>query len=319
MIIKIICVLFYYHHMAALLDVCSTLNAYNLYSFTPEMLDAVQWHGVAIRSINETRKNADTIIVPRNVPPPSTMPIPMHALPASDVVNSAATTPPSSQLLGADVVSSSSSSFSTPTPVAAQASSWFVPKQEDKLLWCAYIMCNGLDAYERITNYYCVGNDFKFKTVEMLRTQKTVLKPYKLSLTHVEEILTSRPFINMDGFMAIALLYNINFCYIDGRKMFEVQQDSEGKTHVMEKKKDYGLHLNSSESQLKEYRKTYWKMDNLESPLKALSSYKLQDLIDICERLKIPCVKEQKGEYGSIGTEKRKTKPELYADILASI
>jgi sugar phosphate isomerase/epimerase len=46
-----------------------------------------------------------------------------------------------------------------------------------------------------------------------------------------------------------------------------------------------------------------------------MSAYKLQDLVDIATKLGLPVVNVIPGRFGSMGTEKRKTKPELYEAI----
>ena len=66
-------------------------------------------------------------------------------------------------------------------------------------------------------------------------------------------------------------------------------------------------------------RDNYWSMENISSPIRPLSAYKLPDLVDICKRLNIPTSRQQTGEYGSMGIEKRKTKGELYESIIQTI
>jgi hypothetical protein len=62
-------------------------------------------------------------------------------------------------------------------------------------------------------------------------------------------------------------------------------------------------------------RDTYWQMENISAPIRPISAYKLQDLIDISQKLNLPTVNVVPGKFGSIGSEKRKTKPELYETI----
>ena len=62
-------------------------------------------------------------------------------------------------------------------------------------------------------------------------------------------------------------------------------------------------------------RTNYWRMESISAPIRPISAYKLQDLIDISEKLNLPVVNVFPGKFGSIGAEKRKTKPELYEGI----
>jgi hypothetical protein len=62
-------------------------------------------------------------------------------------------------------------------------------------------------------------------------------------------------------------------------------------------------------------RANYWLMESISAPIRPISAYKLQDLVDISSKLHLPVVNIVPGKFGSIGTEKRKTKSELYEAI----
>lgn len=201
------------------------------------------------------------------------------------------------------------------------------PKPDDSLLWCSYIMLNGIEKCETIDNYYMEGNTFKYQVVGDIRSKKMLLKPHKLTLSKIEDSLVNKPFINLEVFYAIALSYNLSVCVIQGRKIFEIGRcNDDSKTIVIEKKKGkYGVYLFSDtvtgqkQQALNYIRDNYWSMENISSPIRPLSAYKLPDLVDICKRLNIPTSHQQNGEYGSIGIEKRKTKGELYEAIIQTI
>ncbi len=214
--------------------------------------------------------------------------------------------------------------------------SFFITKPEDSLLWCAYIMINGIEKFETVENYYTEGNVFKYQVVGDIRSKKTLLKPHKLSLSKIEDGIVNKPFINLESFYAIALTYNLSICLIQGRKIFEIgRNNDDSKTFVIEKKRGkYGIYLFSNQSStigskrsiqtlkttaLNYVRDNYWSMENISTPIRPLSAYKLQDLVDICKRLNISTTHQHKGEFGSIGIEKRKTKGELYEAICQSI
>lgn len=221
-----------------------------------------------------------------------------------------------------------------------EIASFFTPKPEDSLLWCTYIMINGIEKFETVENYYTEGNVFKYQVVGDIRSKKTLLKPHKLSLSKIEDSIVNKPFINLESFYAIALTYNLSISLIQGRKLFEIgRNNDDSKTFVIEKKRGkYGIYLFSSQSStinigskrnisihalktaaLNYVRDNYWSMENITTPIRPLSAYKLQDLVDICKRLNIPTSHQHKGEFGSIGIEKRKTKGELYEAISQTI
>jgi hypothetical protein len=73
--------------------------------------------------------------------------------------------------------------------------------------------------------------------------------------------------------------------------------------YLIEKiEKNIGLKQNVTSEQIEYYRSHFWKLENLDKPLKAVSSYKVDELRDICKRLNIEADKS--------------TKPQLYEKIL---
>lgn len=218
-------------------------------------------------------------------------------------------------------------------------STFLNPKPDDSLLWCAYIMIYGIEKFETVENYYTEGNTFKYKVVGDIRSKKALLKPHKLTLSKIEDSFVNKPFINLEAFYAIALTYNLSVCIIQGRKLFEIgRNNDDSNMFVVEKKRGkYGMYIFANESSivrigeekltirnLKQLRIDYmrdkfWSMENISSPIRPLSAYKLPDLVEICTRLDIPTYHQQHGEYGSIGIQKRKTKNELYEAICSAI
>ena len=196
---------------------------------------------------------------------------------------------------------------------------------KDSLLWSAYIMLYGIDKYETIENHYTESNTFKFDLVEILRKHKPVLKANKLKLNALEESLVHKPFIGLETLQAIALCKNISVCIVQDRKYYETASGGGGGTggtgtgFIIEKIKGkyvlYSAPDRIRAGYLKYIRENYWLMENISAPIRAISAYKLQDLVDICAKLNLPVAVSIPGKFGSMGTEKRKTKPELYEAI----
>lgn len=200
----------------------------------------------------------------------------------------------------------------------------YIPRQTDTLFWSMYIAVNGMTAYETIDNHYCVANDFKYKSIEMMRKSKTILKSYKISLSDVEEELIHKQFISKTAFHALALLYKCNIVFVDGRKYYEMLYATKTTvpTYIVEiNGKQTGIYYTEATVSMlvNKYKSEYWQMDNLYSPIKAISSYNLADLIEISMKLGLQVVKVIPGEYGSIGATKKKTKQELYDAIISSV
>jgi hypothetical protein len=79
-------------------------------------------------------------------------------------------------------------------------------------------------------------------------------------------------------------------------------------------KDQYGFEETNKEN-IQDLRDKYYKVDNMTKPIKSMSSYKTQDLIDICKKLGIETtVKNDDGnENKSI---KNKNKKDLYEAII---
>jgi hypothetical protein len=200
----------------------------------------------------------------------------------------------------------------------------YTPQTEsgDSLLWNIYIMLYGCEKYETIENKYTESNRFKFELIEFLRTCKPILKANKIKINELEETLVHKQFINLEIARAISVCKGLSVCFVQGRKYYEIASGSgsgSGSSFILEKiKGTYVMYLCSEHlktSYMKYIRENYWLMENISAPIRPISAYKLQDLIDISTRLGLPIVNIIPGKFGSMGSEKRKTKPELYDAI----
>jgi hypothetical protein len=194
----------------------------------------------------------------------------------------------------------------------------------DSILWSLYIMLYGVEKYEMIENHYIESNRFKFELIEFLRDNKTILKANKVKLSSTEDTLVHKPFITLETLHAVAICKSLSLYIIQDRKYYDVSSGSgsgsgSGTPFILEKiKGKYLLYMPPDPISMKYIayvRTNYWRMESISAPIRPISAYKLQDLIDISEKLNLPVVNVFPGKFGSIGTEKRKTKPELYEGI----
>lgn len=196
----------------------------------------------------------------------------------------------------------------------------------DSILWAAYIMLYGVEKYEMIENPYVESNRFKFELIEVLRQNKPILKANKIKLNATEESLVHKPFIALETLHAVAVCKSLSVCIVQDRKYYEIANGSsegDGGAFIIEKiKGKYVLYiaLNKLNMDYLTYIRTnYWLMESISAPISRITAYKLQDLVDISQKLNLPVVNIVPGKFGSMGTEKRKTKPELYEAICMCI
>jgi hypothetical protein len=199
----------------------------------------------------------------------------------------------------------------------------YAPNKEipDSLLCLSYIMINGSEKYETIENHYIESNRFKFELIETLRTCKPILKANKIRISEVEETLVHKPFMNLETLRAVAVCKGLSVCIVQDRKYFRCDNGAGAGagSFILEKiKGKYVLYLapgDLREKYLNFIYQNYWQMESISAPIRPISAYKLPDLVDISTRLGLPIAYIIPGKFGSMGTEKRKTKPELYEAI----
>jgi len=165
---------------------------------------------------------------------------------------------------------------------------FFIPRQKDTLFWCFYAMVNGIDKYENLSVInVVVEKKLKIEYVEKLRLKKDLLKMYKCgALLHLENSLVNEQKIDMKTFIALCVLENINVLFVKQNSYFELEMNSQCGVqiiHFFPEKHKFGLEENSFKAS--EYRNSLYQITNVEKPIKAISSYKSEELVEIGEKL----------------------------------
>ncbi len=182
----------------------------------------------------------------------------------------------------------------------------FYPTQKDQLFWCFFVTLHGLSEYEVISNYFTKEKEVKYNWIEEIRKKKDILKPLKISKQVVEDELANNPKISMNTIKALCNIFQINIFFIDNKKYYEMITNDTNPVYIIEKKiNTYGLKQNVTKENLAYYRTYYWKLENLDKPLKAISNYKSDELASICNKLHIDCT--------------TMTKPIMYQTILSML
>jgi hypothetical protein len=167
------------------------------------------------------------------------------------------------------------------------------PKQKDSLFWCFYILKNGFFNYEMEINnqYFVVEKNEKFKYIEILRKNKDILKIHKIKpFTELEDDLANKDKISIKTFVALCIFENINILLVDNRKIYEFLFDEKNPIHIVHRNNktyEHSIELDTTNEIIQKYRDTYYKINNFESTLKSMASYKLDELIELCNKLNI--------------------------------
>ena len=191
--------------------------------------------------------------------------------------------------------------------------SFFEPREVDSLFWIAFVILHGDDEYNNTTHRNVIlEKKHKIEFVEKIRNNKSIVKTNGFStLAHLEEILAYGTKIDIPTFFTLCAIENKNVLYINKRTFFELKSNDTTEVHVIHalENKKYAYELsNSSVIDLK--KASLYQLEAIDKPIRNISYYKVQDLIDICLKLEIETKKDN---------DKTKTKNELYESIVQKI
>jgi hypothetical protein len=169
-------------------------------------------------------------------------------------------------------------------------SSFFYPAQKDQLFWCFYILKYGFQQYEYPGNTsYVNEKQEKFTCIENIRLHKQILKDNKIkNKEDIEDDLANKSTITQKTFIALCYIEKLNVLYIYNNKYYEINSGSTNNFHVVHCiNNKYCYETDTTQEQINTYKSSLYKCDNIDKPLKAISYYKLNELVDICICLKV--------------------------------
>jgi hypothetical protein len=181
----------------------------------------------------------------------------------------------------------------------------FCPREKDSLFWCFYVMKHGDTSYEMLKHRnFITEKKLKFEYIEQIRGNKEVIKTYKFAtLTHLENNLANDERIDMKTFLSLCVIENINVIYINKKTYFKLLMNDANSIHVIHYLDNYKFgHEQKIISD--DITRNLFQLDSIDKPIKAISAYKVQELIDICNKLSIESTCKESG--------KTKSKKDLY-------
>ena len=191
-----------------------------------------------------------------------------------------------------------------------------VPVEKDSLFWCLYIIKNGFMQYSQLNRNIILEKQLKIEYVERIRKEKHLVKQFKFdSITNTENKLVNENIIDNKTFLTLCVLGSLNIFLINNNTYYELNMNDSNKFYIVKFFKDkqkYGFEEVTKDI-LDDYRKEYYKLDNVDKPIKTISSYTTQELLDICKKLGIETIDIDKSTEKK---EKMKSKKELYESII---
>lgn len=184
-----------------------------------------------------------------------------------------------------------------------------VPKERDSLFWCFYIVCEGLLKYQiSHNNVFRVEKEKKIEAISKLRDVKAILKGSKLNILNIESNLLTNPKISLAELHALCIAYEKSIIYVKNRCVYRFLYGDETIAFIeaIQHNNKNRLTLDMSMHDINDRVKDLWDINVSSKPLKGISTYKLSQLQDICEKLGIDIMRDSK---------KKRTKTELYSAI----
>ena len=184
-----------------------------------------------------------------------------------------------------------------------------VPKERDSLFWCFYTAHEGLLKYQmNNNNVFRVEKEKKIEAISKLRDVKAILKESKLNILNIESALLMNPKISLTELHALCIAYEKSIIYVKNRCVYRFLYGDEVIAFIeaIQHNNKNRLTLDMSMHDINDRVKDLWDINVSSKPLKGISTYKLSQLQNICEKLGIDIMRDSK---------KKRTKAELYNAI----
>jgi len=171
----------------------------------------------------------------------------------------------------------------------------YKPLKKDSLFWCFYILKYGFSKYEMEigSQYFLVEKTEKFKYIEMLRDKanKDLMKINKIKpMSEIEDDLANNERISVKTFFALCIMEKMNVLLVDNRKIYQTMNNDSPTINVIHRNSktfENYIELNVTNSSIENYKETYYNVVGFEDGLKSMSSYKVDELLELCKKLKI--------------------------------
>lgn len=200
--------------------------------------------------------------------------------------------------------------------VKSNSSNVFIPREQDSLFWCYYIIKNGDVRYEMLQNRNTLTTkNLKINLVSKIRENKPIVKINKIdTISNIESNLANDNLLSIKSFITLCAIDNINIVFVSNKMYYELLTNDTDTIYIIREitnqlkyNKQYGYEM-ANENLLQDIRSNLYKVDYLDKPIKAISSYKVSELLEIANKLAIEVVNKETG--------KNKTKNELYESII---
>jgi hypothetical protein len=198
---------------------------------------------------------------------------------------------------------------------------FYITRDKDKLFWAFYIMLHGEDAYKYLKTKFVTEKEIKIGAVEKMRKLPNVFKQHKLNKVRVENELSGDIPLTLEGFYGLCIIHNLSAIFMKKNCYCELYGLGDSSvTHIIEEVEGgLGIHVYKTKAASLDYakqvRESKWKMENVLTPIKSISSYTHAELLEIYNKVTSSCMKNNKDTSYSEPFKEKKTKQFLYDRI----
>lgn len=195
------------------------------------------------------------------------------------------------------------------------------PLESDKYFWMFYILYYDSEEYNITRRTFKHEKNLKYtfidkinkllETVDMKSKDfKAQMKKYRFRPNDTINILGNNIPLSKEDFLFMCYMFNINVCLMKGKIiqyfLFNVESSKYNIIDINTK----SITLEPATKITIESNDSYYETDNIDKPLKSISTYKLKDLQYLASVFSIEILKD---------TGKKKTKGDLYSEIVTKL
>ena len=191
--------------------------------------------------------------------------------------------------------------------VLSSSDTW-IPRTRDKLLWTMYVICNGKGEFDKYRDkLFKAETDFKYGSVEKVRTKLSQLKAEKIKVQELEAEIVSAKNMSIDTLRALAIVYEKSIIFKNDCIYYDMPY---GDKYYIVEKVDHNitLHLGDVNSEVEKIKQNNFYIDP-HKKIRGISSYTAKDLRDIANKLTIDTSQDGK----------QLNKQQLYANIITKV
>ena len=182
-------------------------------------------------------------------------------------------------------------------------------KEQDQLFWYFYIAKYGRDEYKYLDHKFIKEKDLKIKNIETMKRNTSILKQNKIKISEYETDLLNSKKISISTLQGLCAYNEVNIIYVKKKTYYFFNfNDSDNPIIIKNNGKTHSCITNPTSDEIGNITHNYYRIDNPSKPIKAVSNYKLDEIIDICNKLDISV---------QLPSGKKKNKGVLYQEIKA--